>query len=291
MLGQVVRSIRHTLERYAYALGFWDRLRFFVHALLLYAILSSVRKNKAILHFYPERPVPLYLTWYTAQATRARLKNGIGTRTMLFMDDTLIDQRLPDGHERWINGRCLDIRKSTVAEVYEKVFGFKLAVDPATHTGAAVRKSNYNATHDGYIVECPTEAEKGYVYQTLVDNTVSGVPYVEDIRITVVGTEMPVVVLKRRPQQYRFWSANSSVLIKEVFEVLSDDEQKKVLEFSKLLGLDFGEIDAVRDRRTQRLYLIDANSTPMSPPMRLSLKKRLEIVHRIAESFARQFLS
>mgnify|MGYP001619602960 CR=1 FL=1 len=291
MLWHVVRSIRHTLERYAYALGFWDRLRFFIHAILLFFILSLIRNNKTVLHFYPERPVPLYLTWYAACATRAKLKNGIGPRTMLFMDDTLIDQKLPEGHERWINGRCLDIRKSTVAKVYEKVFGHKLAIDPTTHTGAAVRKSDFNATHDGYIVECPTEAEKGYVYQTLVDNTISGVPYVEDIRITVVGTEMPVVVLKRRPQQYRFWSANSSVLIKEVHEVLSDDERAKVLQFSKLLGLDFGEIDAVRDRRSHHLYLIDANSTPMSPPMRLSLKKRLEIIHRIAESFARQFLT
>jgi hypothetical protein len=291
MLWQVVRGIRHTLERYAYALGFWDRLRFFIHAILLYLILSSVRKNKTELHFYPERPVPLYLTWYAAQATRARLKNGVGPRTMLFVDGTLIDQKLPEGHERWINGRCLDIRKSTVATVYEKVFGHKLVIDPTTHVGAAVRKSNFNATHDGYIVECPTDAEAGYVYQTLVDNTISGVPYVEDIRITVVGTEIPVVVLKRRPQQYRFWSANSSVLIKEVFEVLSDDEQAKVLEFSRHLGLDFGEIDAVRDRRSHKLYLIDANSTPMSPPMRLSLKKRLEIIHAIADSFARQFMS
>ena len=90
-----------------------------------------------------------------------------------------------------INGDCTDISKSRVDAAMRRVFGYGAEIDPTTHEGMCVRKSEVNTAHDGRIVQCPTEPEPGYVYQRLVDTQV-GHDEVEEWRVVKVGSKVPL---------------------------------------------------------------------------------------------------
>jgi hypothetical protein len=90
-----------------------------------------------------------------------------------------------------INGKCTDIRKSTVSRIFSQVFGYTLDVDPTTYYGPIVRKSEENATHDGVIINGPTASvDESNVYQKLIDNSFDN-DHVLDIRPCVIGSEIP----------------------------------------------------------------------------------------------------
>ena len=97
----------------------------------------------------------------------------------------------------WINGRCRDISKRTVERVFETVFGYPLAIDPLTHQGRCLRKSNQNCVKvngvkDVRILACPIpveELDEQYVYERLVDSRVPGLGIIE-LPTTVVGGEV-----------------------------------------------------------------------------------------------------
>ena len=54
-----------------------------------------------------------------------------------------------------LNARCRDISKTHVAAVFAEVFGYALAVDPTTHAGPLVEKSDANSTRDGRVLLGP----------------------------------------------------------------------------------------------------------------------------------------
>ena len=57
------------------------------------------------------------------------------------------------------------------------------------------------------------------------------------------------------------------------------------------LGLDYGEIDVLRDRNEGKIYIVDVNNNPAGPPEPISaLDGNLAIV-RLAEAFENTFAS
>ena len=166
------------------------------------------------------------------------------------------------------------------------MFGYGLAIDPTRHCGAAVVKSELNGRHDGRIIECPIAApERDRVYQRLVDNTFDGREFV-DIRTPVVGGKAPFVYLKRRTRDLRFSNDNHRVDLALVDAMLSKDEQVKIADFTRAIGLDFGGLDVLRDREDGRIYIVDANKTDMGPPSALSAQDKLKAMRGIADAFA-----
>jgi hypothetical protein len=190
-----------------------------------------------------------------------------------------------------LNVRCADISKRKVEEVHVAVFGYGIHIDPRAHHGACVRKSDANAAHDGVIVTCPSvSVDSGYVYQRVIDNTTAD-GYVRDIRVPIFGTIIPFCYVKRRPLEQRFSKDNTTVELVSADAVLSSDEQAHVLRFSAEMGLDYGELDVLRDNGDGRIYVVDVNNTPDGPPNHLPPAVADAAIERMAATFERVFLA
>ena len=175
-----------------------------------------------------------------------------------------------------VNRRCVDVSKGHVAETFERIFGYPLAVDPTTHDGPIVEKSDDNSAHDGRVLRgplAPGEIRPGRVYQRLIDAT-RGERAV-DLRTPMMGGQVPIVIEKRRPIARRFENFQDVLLLHEPEEAFSADERDKLGRLARALGLDFGEVDALRDR-DGRLYVVDVNNRPAGPAkeLRADLKRR-----------------
>ncbi|MDQ6770676.1 MAG: hypothetical protein M3Z54_11900, partial [Gemmatimonadota bacterium] len=51
------------------------------------------------------------------------------------------------------------------------------------------------------------------------------------------------------------------------------------------IGMDFGELDVLRDRNSGKIYVVDANNTPAGPPTVLSKQDSARALHILLESF------
>lgn len=197
-----------------------------------------------------------------------------------------LDRRTPV-----INLRCTDISKRRVDEVFREVFGYSLMIDPRQYRGPCVAKSDLNAEHDGRILQCPVETvQEGSVYQRLVNNRVEG-DLVMDIRVPVLRDHIPFAYIKyhHAAENVRFREAHAATLA-ELSERVSAGEARKILEFCARIGLDFGELDMLRDNDDGRLYIVDVNNTPRGPPRTMSPRDHWHALRRYQAEFERMFL-
>jgi hypothetical protein len=243
--------------------------------------------------FYPDKPRPWYFIWPVMHVSGAKLIDDVSKADIVFQfdDSTETDNAVPavkDG-ARLVNFCCQDVSKTTVAEVFERASGYTLKVDPTTHQGRMVEKSELNAAHDGRVLEGPLDAPvEGKAYQLLIDNEIEG-GLVEDLRCCLVGGRPTVVFRKRRPLERRFLNENVEVLLDEPANCYTADEIAVIERFAAELGLDWGGVDILRDRMSGRIYIVDANKTDMGPPVALKLAAKLRATRRMARAFAGAF--
>ena len=203
-----------------------------------------------------------------------------------------IDSQLRDLAEdtEVINMNCLDISKKHVDTTFGQIFGYSTMLDPRTHHGVLVEKSNLNGKHDGHILEGPVHAAgENRFYQKLIDNR-TGDGYVVDIRVPVFKNEIPFVFLKYKPLDDRFGLSVKAELTR-IDEVCSRDEIEKCLHFCRQMGLDYGELDMGRDRNDGRLYILDVNNTPTIHYAGYTLRERRWILDRLTRAFEKAFVS
>ncbi len=240
--------------------------------------------------FTPERARPWYLIRNVARAAGAKLVSDASQAdvVMHFEDATFSPNdpplRLKPG-AKLINYGARDVSKSNVARACAAAFGHPLAIDPRTHVGAAVEKSEINAAHDGRIVQCPMQPLPGRAYQRIVDNRSRDASVVEDLRTCTVGGKPVCVFIKRRPLAKRFLNTNTEVLLRKPEEVYSAEEIAQIGAFAREIGLDWGGVDVLRDRNDGRLYIVDANKTDMGPPITLNLPDKLVATRMLAKAF------
>jgi hypothetical protein len=208
---------------------------------------------------------------------------------LVWLDETHVDVPALPGI-RCLNCDCTDISKVAVGRAFEQVFGYGFHVDPTTHHGPLVEKSDDNCKHDGRVIEGPAPALPGRVYQRVIDNRISDRSIV-DIRTPIIGEEIPFVYLKHRPLHDRFGNTNTRTVRKSTLEVFRADEVNRIVAFSRSMGLDYGELDILRDRRDGRIYIVDVNKTPYGPPNHLRRSEGRRAMRDLGEAFARQFLS
>jgi hypothetical protein len=189
---------------------------------------------------------------------------------------------------RVINYRCNDISKENVDKVHKKVFGYGVSINPQTYKGIYVKKGNLNSLHNGVVLNHTEKPQKGFVYQTLI-NTESNGELIET-RFPIFGQNIPFVYLKYRPLDNMFGSKNNRIEVKHPEEVVSKSEYKKILAFCQEIGLDCGELDTLRDNKTKKLYIIDVNNTPTSPPYQLSFGAYKKCLQMMSEAFKQAFL-
>lgn len=239
--------------------------------------------------FQPYPPRPWYLIWPVTRLAGGRLNKGYETDYIMHFEDTTEANIVPDDRGRYIlNGDCTDISKSHVADVFERIFGYALSVNPATYTGQAVMKSEKNGVHDGKIIQCPAPARAGYAYQRVIDNRDGD--YVQDLRCPTIGGEIDIIYIKRRPLKQRFANMNSTVTLHEPDNLLSATERDQIKRFAKAMKLDWGGMDILRDNIDGRIYIVDVNKTDMGPPIALKMGDKVRSTRRLAARW-QSFLS
>jgi len=175
-----------------------------------------------------------------------------------------------------INSKIVSNKKGYVYDVFERVFGYTIRVDPTKHIGMCLVRSEQNAIHQGKFIECPIKD-----WQVDREPRISGTgephyrQYVKiiDTRISkALKRDFRVMIFNREP--YMLFEKHMDV--KAMFHVVSGefnqilpcyglaskftpDEIEKIQEFINAMELDFAEIDILRDNSTGLIYIIDVN--------------------------------
>src|SRR5262249_27476519 len=142
--------------------------------------------------FTPERARPWYLVWAAARIAGARFSRDTSTAdvVMHFEDATVTVNKAPlklKRGARLLNFGCPNVSKSRVSQAFETAFGYPLALEPTTHAGLAVEKSELNGAHDGHVIQCPAHRLPAHAYQRLIDNRGADLSMVEDLRTCTVN--------------------------------------------------------------------------------------------------------
>lgn len=241
------------------------------------AALRHLGRRRPTIWFTPVVPHPRYMVRIAAIWAGIGVARSAATADAAFyFDDATTGVPPLPGVARALNFGCVDIRKSHVATVFEQVFGYPLAVDPATWAGEAVEKSEANGTHDGRIVVCPCTAAAGKVYQRVVGNAVGGISI--DLRTHVVGGRVVAVWIKRRAAAARFNPANLDARLAEVTTIYSPAEITLIEAFAAAMGADWAGLDVLRDAASGRLYIVDVNKTDAGPIIALPFAVKLRSV-------------
>ena len=253
-------------------------------------------KAKTVI-FYPEVPISIDVIYKMCCISGYRItgKRKPGHDLIINYEDTTfrcnddVLMRLSREHTI-INYKCPDISKKKVDETFTKVFGYSPTINPLTYQGRCVKKSNTNGLHDGKIITCPIDkTEEGYVYQIIINNQLDE-EMVLDIRAPVFKNTIPFLYLKKRSINTRFSNTNTIVEMAEVDEMLSQEEVEKIIAFCKEIGLDWGELDILRNRDDGRIYILDVNNTPAGPPNHISKEGKALALKRLSSTFEKVFL-
>lgn len=259
--------------------GLW--LGYYVPIRLKGALTALTRPGPKV-WFAPQAPRPWYLVWLAACWGGVRFaRSPRDAHAAFYFEDSTTGEAPVCDATRRINFHCLDVSKSHVAAVFEATFGYPLTLDPTRFEGPAVEKGEANGAHDGRIVQCPTPALPGRVYQRVIDTVEDD--QVVDLRTPCVGGAPAVVFIKRRPARDRFANYNTSVELRTPAEIFSADELAMIGRFCAAMKLDWGGLDILRDRRDGRLYIVDVNKTDM-PPLRLPWPQKMRAVARLARA-------
>ncbi len=245
---------------------------------------AARRPDGPAVWFTPDAPRPWYLVWPVARLAGLRFAKTPQEADLGFcFEDATLTAPPANTTLRYINAACLDVSKSHVSTVFEAVTGRALLVTPETFEGDMVAKSEHNGAHDGRIVQGPCPRAPGLVYQSLID-TLCDDGLVEDLRCPTVDGEVPVVFIKRRPVGARFANANTQVLKRAPEDVFNAAERELIKRFCNAMGLDWGGLDVLRDRRDGQLWIVDVNKTDMGPPTALPLNEKMAAARTLARA-------
>jgi hypothetical protein len=252
------------------------------------------KRAKTIL-FYPEYPQKRTIIYKILKHLKYNITANPKHKSDLvfyWQDSTFrenpfaLDKYNPD---KIINLNCRDISKEKISDVFKKVAGYNLDIDPQNFNGDCVKKNNLNAKHDGIIINCPVkEIEPGFVYQKLLNNITKD-KLALDIRVPVLKGEIPFVYLKYKLIENRFTNDLYKSKIGSCSEYLTIEETEMISHFCKEIGLDYGELDVLRNNDDRRIYIVDVNYTPWGPPAKLPEDDNRVAVMLLSEFFKKIF--
>lgn len=122
-----------------------------------------------------------------------------------------------------------------------------------------------------------------FICQKLINNILG--EYVVDIRVPFVLGNPVLAYLKLRESSRRFDNANAYARLVMPGEVLNADEMRLCQRFCEAIGLDYGELDILRDGREGRIYIVDATDGPVGPTKALPDIERKMAFRLIASAF------
>jgi hypothetical protein len=162
-----------------------------------------------------------------------------------------------------LNRHCVDISKTHVDRVWAETAGYSIAVDPLTTSGPIVVKPDENGRRAGRVVHGPLGLRQpGFVYEQLIDSREG--ERIWSMRVALLCGRVVTAYVKWRP--YPYWFRGHEVTVPcPPSELFSHDELLQLLEFARRMGMDYGELDVLRDRVSGLVYVVDANRTPVRP--------------------------
>ncbi len=191
----------------------------------------------------------------------------------LWQDATLVtpsDELLNIAKEKTVlNINCTDISKQKVDKIWHQVCGYSSLIDPVQYHGKAIRKYNNNGQGGGEIIDCPIKSSNShdeFIYQMYIQTNPKG-PQLE-YRVPIVMGCMPLVfeVFKDDPElitdrkiknQYKH-----SIKPKETEVIFNALECEQIMKFCQIMGFDIGELDILRCTVSNKIYVLDVNTTP-----------------------------
>ncbi len=205
-----------------------------------------------------------------------------------FDDQTKTDIASNKNQSKILNSQCSDISKKNVEKIQKEIFGYGMEVDPKTHQGKCVIKSDENAVHDGRIVQCPiSNFEQSKVYQIIINNEENQSYF--DYRVAVMADEIIIIYKKYKTLEKRFTNDTYHATICDE-KMIPNQIQKKIIDFCTKIQCDFCELDVLFDNDSQKWFVIDVNKTPYGPPASLSRLEKEKAVNILSDGFKRKFL-
>jgi hypothetical protein len=221
------------------------------------------------------------------------ISQKISSRTIIgirFDDQTQLEKS-QSSLVKILNAACNDISKKNVEKIQELIFGYGMSVNPQSHFGACVCKSDENAKHDGKIIQCPTDSiDNNQVYQIVInnkDNFRKGIYF--DYRVCVMGGSIPIVYKKYKTEEKRFTNDTFEAEISPL-ETIPQDIQNKIIEFCHTIQCEFCELDVLQDQDSGKWFVIDVNKTPYGPPASLPSSEKKKAVTILSNGFQKSFL-
>ncbi|MEP7360536.1 MAG: hypothetical protein ABI744_03045 [Chloroflexota bacterium] len=248
---------------------------------------SKQATSAPILNFFPERPLPRAQLLGLLALLGVRIGSDLrGGPQIAWQKGTWLrpaDQAKLPAYA--INRACSDVSKSRVDALWGDLAGYSLSVDPLVSAGPLVVKSDENARHDWRVVNGPLRRRQaGMVYERLIDATV-GEHYVQS-RPVIMRGHMPLVYEVHFPRHH--WRADARMFPGEISAVYSVSEVELILAFAAAIGLGYGELDVLRESATGKLFVIDANPTPVAPH-HISPDDEATTRRQMADAFAEIF--
>ena len=179
------------------------------------------------------------------------------------------------------NFSCEDTSDAHIARTFSGVFGYDIAVDPASFIGKIVVGSGRSDVPGERIRSGPIKLEDGQSYQKLIDNEMQPGFVVEFLCHTVKG-EVPLVYVKVRRKEARFADSPTSIALVPAAEIFTPNELAKISQFCSEISLDWGVLSLLRDKTDGRIYIVGANTAMGPPPAALPLKDKLAAVDNLA---------
>jgi len=172
-----------------------------------------------------------------------------------------------------LNFNLNDISKRNVDAVFSEIFGYSLIVDKKNIESlnkSMVVKSDLNARHDGRIIEPPFEesdidsiGEDSLLFLEI--NNCDG-NFCIDYRMCIFDYYPGFTGRSEKKKEFRFGHLSTSAVRFNIFldlsKCFSSDEISNIYKFCKKIGLEYGNLDILRDFDTGLLYIIDVTPTP-----------------------------
>ncbi len=228
-----------------------------------------VGRTRRTICFLPTKPGPEYMIRHVCAL--------LGYRTVASMDEPSdlvvkwVDDTFPSPSHtlralatkgRVVNLGVTDISKTRIGRLMEEVFGYSATVDPTSYRGVAIKKSNLNAMDMEEIVECPlsmAEVDGGAIYQEILGESPDG--RIVEHRIACIDGRPVAAVERLRDPERRFEFESSTLSVARLSDVMDPEELRLVGKFTRRIGLDYGDLDTMRDGQG-RLHVLDVNPTP-----------------------------
>lgn len=299
------KKFRGIFNRYQKSKGLWkyvleDCRAFFI---LIWLFFRNGLRHRVILVYphLPSKRSTLYriaraLGYYLTNKPTPRASVAVYWEYQTFRSEFQFLEEFCDQHEiRLVNRYSRDISKIYVDRAFTQVFSYSTTIDPSQHQGFCVEKSDINAKHDGRVLTCPLPPEAiappgEKIYQILIDNS-AGPELVKDLRVPIYGDLIPFVFAKYRPVGERFKNTTIKTELYEPGEVLAAGEIAQIKAFCASIQLEHGELDVLRDNHSGRIYIVDVNNTPQSPPAHTPKPIEKRAVQLMAAAFAKTFLA